>query len=91
MYQGLTNRCVSAQRMDRQKWEKQKLSSTENTPAELWKSVKGIVGWNSAGPPSRLCVNGKYINSPSGMAAEMNKFFINKVKKLSNKLTDKNR
>ena len=44
--------------------------------------MKGIVGWNSAGPPSRLCVNGKYINSPSGMAAEMNKFFINKVKKL---------
>ena len=82
VYRGLRNRCVSAQRMDRKKWEEKKLSSTENSPAQLWKSVKGIVGWNSSGPPTRLFENGKYINSPSGLAATMNKFFIDKVKKL---------
>ena len=82
MYRGLRKRCVSAQRMDRKVGEKKKLSSMENTPAELCKSVKGKVGWNSAGPPTRLFEKGRYINSPSGMAAALNKFFVNKVKKL---------
>ena len=86
VYQELRNRCVSAQRKDRQEWEKTKLNSTDNTPAELWKSVKGIVGWNSAGPPTHLFESGKYINSPSGLAATMNKYFIDKVKKLQNSI-----
>ena len=86
MYRGLRNRCVSSQRMDRKEWEKMKLSSRENTPAELWKSVKGIVGWNNAGPPTRLFENGNYVNSPSGLAATMNKYFIEKVKKLRNSI-----
>ena len=60
VYRGLRNICVSAQRKDRQTWEEKKLSSTDNTPAQLWKSVKGIVGWNRSGPPTRLFENGKF-------------------------------
>ena len=48
--------------------------------------MKGIVGWNSVGPPTRLFESGKYINSPSGLAATMNKYFIDKVKKLRNSI-----
>ena len=59
-----------------------KLGSRENTPAELWKSVKGIVGWNNPGRPTRLFENANYVNSPSGLAATMNKYLIEKVKKL---------
>ena len=46
----------------------------------MWKSVKGIVGWESSGPQTKLFHEGKSINSPSGLASTMNKFFINKVK-----------
>ena len=82
VYRGLRNRYVSAQRKDRQEWEEKKLSSTNDTPAQLWKSVKGIVGGNSSGPPTRLFDNEKYINSLSGLATTMNKFFSDKVMKL---------
>ena len=82
IYRGLRNKCVSAQRLDRQDWEKSKLNSVENTPAKLWKSVKGIIGWGSSGPPTRLLHQGKYISSPSGLATTLNNYFINKVKGL---------
>ena len=53
-YRRLRNRCVAAQRMDRKKWEEAKLRSKENSPSNLWKSVKGIIGWNNTGPPTKL-------------------------------------
>ena len=82
MFRGLRNQCVAAQRLDRKNWEKQKLSSKENSSANLWKSVKSIVGWGNSGPPTKLFHMGKYITSPSGLATTMNKFFIKKVKDL---------
>ena len=82
VFRGLRNQCVSAQRLDRQIWEKAKLSSVDNSPTTLWKSVKGIIGWESSGPPTRLLKDGKYISSPSGLATTLNRYFINKVKTL---------
>ena len=82
IYRGLRNKCVAAQRLDRQIWEKDKLSSSNNSPAKLWKSVKGIIGWGSTGPPTKLFHAGKYVSSPAGLATTLNNYFINKVKKL---------
>ena len=82
LYRGLRNKCVAAQRLDKQIWEKDKLSSTDNSPAKLWKAVKGIIGWGNTGPPTKLFHAGKYISSPAGLATTLNNFFINKVKKL---------
>ena len=82
LFRGLRNQCVAAQRMDRQNWEKRKLSSSENSPSTLWKSVKGIIGWSNTGPPTRLFHMGKYISSPAGLATTLNNFFVNKVKNL---------
>ena len=62
--------------------KKTKLSSVENSSANLWKSVKGIIGWGDSGPPTRLIQDGKFISSPSGLATTLNTYFINKVKKL---------
>ena len=81
-YRGLRNQCVAAQRMDRQKWEVNKLKSAGNTPSDLWKSVKGILGWNRTGPPIKLFHEGKYVTSPKGLATTLNSFFINKVRRL---------
>ena len=82
LFRGLRNQCVASQRMDRQIWEKRKLSSSENSPSNLWKSVKGIIGWSNSGPPTRLFHRGKYISSPAGLATTLNNFFVNKVKNL---------
>ena len=75
-YRGLRNKCVSAQRMDRKEWERSKLSS-KNSPAQMWKSVKGIIGWENSGPPTKLFHEGKTITSPFGLASTMNRYFIN--------------
>ena len=68
--------------MDRREWEKNKLSSAGHSPGELWKSVKGILGWNRSGPPIKLFHEGKYVTSPKGLATILNSFFIDKVKRL---------
>ena len=82
VYRGLRNKCVAAQWLDGQNWEKDRLSSSNNSPAKLWKSVKGIIGWGNTGPPTKLFHGGKYISSPAGLATTLNNFFINKVKNL---------
>ena len=82
LFQALRNQCVASQRMDRQNWEKRKLSSSENSPSTLWKSVKGIIRWSNTGPPTRLFHMGKYISSPAGLATTLNNFVFNKVKNL---------
>ena len=81
-YRRLRNRCVSTQRLDRKEWEKRKLSSSDNSPAKMWKSIKGIIGWSNLGPPTKLFHEGKFVNSPSGLARTLNNYFINKVKGL---------
>ena len=45
----------------------------------LTKNVKSVIGWNKSGPPSQLFQNGQFENSPTGLAAIMNNFFIDKV------------
>ena len=81
-FRRLRNQCVSSQRMDCKEWEKKKLSSIENSPAKMWRSVKGVIGWASSGPPTKLFHEGKFVNSPSGLVSTLNSFFINKVKGL---------
>ena len=78
----LRNKCVAAKRLDRQNWEKDKLSSSDNSPAKLWKAVKGIIRRGNTGPPTKLFHAGKYITSLPGLATTLNNYFINKVKNI---------
>ena len=78
-YKSLRNQVISRMRQEKKAWVKQKLSSTRNDPSRLWKNIKSWLAWNKSGPPSRLFHNGKLINSPSGIAATMNSFFLSKV------------
>ena len=81
-YRRLRNKCVDSQRTDKKNWEKRKLNGKENSPSQLWKSVKAIIGWGSTGPPTKLYHKGEYVCSPAGLATTMNKFFIEKVNNL---------
>ena len=56
--------------------------SSSNSPAEVWKTSKEVVGWNRSGPPNQLYSNGKHVTSPKAIASEMNKFYIQKQKKI---------
>ena len=80
-YRSLRNQTLASLRADRSRCEAAKLSST-NSPAEVWQTAKDIVGWSKSGPPTQLYINGKHITSPKAIASEMNRFFIEKQKRI---------
>ena len=73
---------VDSRRRDRKRWEQEKLCGEGRSPAEVWKGVKGVLGWGDSGPPTRLYHEGKYINSPKSLSTTMNQYFWAKVDKL---------
>ena len=60
----LRNRVVDSRRKDRRIWEQEKLTSEGRSPAEIWKGVKGVLGWGDSGPPTRLYHEGIFVNTP---------------------------
>ena len=58
----------------------------KNSPADIWKTVKGWLGWGSTGPPTQLFSEGRVVTSPAGIASSMNRFFLDKIKKLREKI-----
>ena len=80
-YQALRNQKNRSVVQDEAEWQKKKLSSTNN-PSDMWKAAKSMLGWSSGGPPTQLYHLGAYFSSPSGLATTMNKFFLEKVRKL---------
>ena len=81
-FKSLRNQTTARMRQERTAWEKRKLSSSMNDPSRLWKNIKSWLAWSNSGPPTRLFHNGRLISSPSGIAGEMNSFFLGKVSRL---------
>ena len=81
-YRNLRNTAVRCMRGDRNQWEKSQLDNFANSPTDLWRNVKGWMGWKNTGPPSQLFYRGSMISSPQGLADSMNSFFIDKVQGL---------
>ena len=73
-------------RKDKKRWEEQRFDSLENSTTDIWRSLKGWLGWNSGGPPTQLFHNGRLITRPVGLSSTMNEFFITKIKNLREKI-----
>ena len=84
LFRALRNQVTAKCRDDKQKWERKKLDLEENNSSGVWKTVKGWLGWGTSGTPTQLFWEGRMVTSPSGLASAMNKFFLDKVKKLRN-------
>ena len=82
LYRSLRNQVTARSRTDRNKWEKKKLDDKENTSTEVWRTVKGWLGWGGGGTPTQLFSGGKMVNSPAGLSSTMNKFFLDKIRQL---------
>ena len=48
----------------------------------MWRTVKGWLGWGGGGPPTQLFSEGKMVTSPAGLSITMNKFFLDKIRRL---------
>ena len=82
MYKSLRNQTTARVRADKKAWKEKKVDPAQNTVSDTWKTVKGWLGWSSAGPPTQLFFEGQMVTKPAGLASSMNRFFINKIKSL---------
>ena len=48
----------------------------------MWKTVKSWLGWGGGGPPTQLFSDGRLVTSPAGLGTAMNKFFVDKIRRL---------
>ena len=81
-FRSLRNQVTAKLRADKREWEKGKLSDKENTSTEIWAKVKSWLGWGGGGTPTQIFNDGQLITSPAGLSNCMNKFFVNKIKRL---------
>ena len=73
-------------RKEKKTWEKMKLDHTKEDPSSVWKTVKSWLSWNNSGPPTQLFHEGRIVNSPAGLSATMNQFFMDKVEQLQQRI-----
>ena len=71
-YKSLRNLTTGRVRSDRKRWEEQKLAQDENCSTDIWRTVKGWLGWNTGGPPTQLFYEGRLVTRPAGLASCMN-------------------
>ena len=81
-FRSLRNQFTRRSRSDKESWERGKLNDQDNSSTDIWKTVKGWLGWGGGGAPTQLNSEGKLVTSPAGLALTMNKFFIEKIKML---------
>ena len=80
-FKNLRNTVVGRLKVEKNQWEKAQLDHLGHNSTDLWRNVKGWLGWKTSGPPTQLFTE-KLINKPKEIANTMNNFFINKVKNL---------
>ena len=86
LFRSLRNQVTARLRDDKREWEKKQLDDKENTPTQIWSRVKGWLGWGGGGSPTQIFYQGKIVTSPGGLSSCMNKFFLDKVKRLRNSI-----
>jgi hypothetical protein len=82
-FKKLRNKVNNKKKFDEKKFKTGKVEQSLDSPANIWRTAKGFMDWESSGgPPSQLNVENKLITKASHIATFMNEFFIHKVKKI---------
>ena len=81
-FRSLRNQATAGSKADKKEWERNKLDHRDNASTDIWKSVKGWLGWGGGGPPTQLFTGGRIVTSPAGIASAINNFFIDKIRRL---------
>ena len=80
----LKGRLLRKRHQRQKKWEEEKLDSKKISSTDIWRTVKGWLGWGTSGTPTQLFWEGSLVTSPRGFFTTMNKFFLDKIKRLRN-------
>ena len=78
-YKNLRNRVTSRLKSEENNWKRYKLTECGRDSSKSWKTVKGILNWNSPGSPTQLFHNGHLYTKPQDIASTQNEFSLSKV------------
>ena len=81
IYRKLRNQVTSKLKAEKHKWQQNMLCTAPNS-SEMWKNIKGFLGWTNNGTPKQLFDGLKICKKPSELCSIMNNHFINKVKRI---------
>ena len=60
-FRSLRNQATAGSRADKKEWEKNKLDHRDNASTDIWKSVKGWLGWGGGVPQTQLFTGGRIV------------------------------
>ena len=86
LFRALRNQVTAKSREVKENWEGNKLDLEQNDSSGVWKTVKGWLGWGTAGTQTQLFLEGRMVTNPSDLASSMNKFFLDKIQRLRNSI-----
>ena len=82
-FKKVRNTVNNRKKYEEKNFKSEKVASSLDSPANTWNAAKSFMDWEqSGGPPQQLSVGNNLITKASLIAAEMNEFFINKVKQI---------
>ena len=85
-YKKLRNKINNRLKYEEKKWQSVKLSEIGSNSAKTWKTLKGILGWKSSGPPSKLFYKGSLHTKAIDIANSQNEFFVEKINNIKAEL-----
>ena len=86
-YRALRNKITNKKRNEEEAYKKRKIAENLGSAEKTWQITKGFMGWRKLGSPGQLIVNNSLIRKPAEVASCMNDFFLEKVAKISKKLS----
>ena len=82
-YKKLRNRLNNKIRYEENQYKQKKISENLDNSEKYWKLAKAFMNWNTnSGSPNQLQIDGQLVSKASDIAAEMNEYFLSKIKNI---------
>ena len=85
-YRRIRNDVVSRQKIESKNGQRKKLLECGQNTANIWKTVNNILNWSSQVSPNKLFFEGNMLTRSEDIASALNKFFLDKVRKIKENL-----
>ena len=85
-FKDIRNKINNRMKHEEKCWKKSKLEECGDNSSKVWRNVKGILQWRSAGSPNQLFYKGKLLSKPQELAEAQNNYFLEKIKEIRNNL-----
>ena len=85
-YRNLRNNALKSLRQDELNFKKSELKTENKTSKEIWNKTKKVLKWEKSKSPRHILNNGLITDSPKEMSEIFNKYYIEKVDKITQQI-----